>query len=125
MPIHGIGLAAARLTAAAPFVSEQDLGAGVVEICGMPEGVVRIADGGDADRFHGIRDIEHNAVAGTCTSCKSDGRVDGNVVALVGDRSFLSAFAVVAAFPQAVQGTGLFIGENARAGDDLREFGMR
>ena len=49
-PVHGIGRAAARLAAAAPFIGEQHLGAVVVEVGGVPEGVVGIADGVDAHR---------------------------------------------------------------------------
>ena len=124
-PVHRIGRAAARLRASAPLIREQNLGARVVEIRGMPERVVRIADRGNAHRIHGIRNVQHDSVAGTCAGRKADRRIDGDVVALVGGRRFLRAFAMVAALPQAVQRAGFLIGKNARAGDDLRLLGMR
>ena len=37
----------------------------------------------------------------------------------------MSAFAVSAAFPEAIDVAGLGVGEDARAGDDFGEFGMR
>ena len=102
-PVHRIGGAATRLAAAAPFVGEQDLGAGVVEVGGMPESVVGIADGGDADGIHGVRNVQHDSVSGTRAGREPDGRIDGNVVALVGDRGFLRAVAVVATLPETIQ----------------------
>ena len=124
-PVHRIGRAATGLSAAAPLVREQDLGAGVVEVGGMPEGVVRIADGVDADGIHGVGDVQQDSIAGTRPGGQPDGRIDRDVVALVGARRGLRAFAVVAALPEAVHGSGLRIGEDARAGYDLRLLRMR
>ena len=124
-PVHRIGRAAARLSAAAPFIGEQHLGAVVVEVGGMPEGVVRIAHGVDADGIHGVGYVQQNSIAGTRAGGQPEGRVDRDVVALVGGRRGLRAFAVVAALPEAVHGSGLRIGKDARAGDDLRLLRMR
>ncbi len=124
-PVHGIGGAAARLPAAAPFVGEQHFGAGVVEVGRMPEGVVRIAHRGDAHRVHRVRDVEQDAVAGARARGQAERGVDRDVVALVGDGGGLRAVAVVAALPETVNGAGLRVGKDARAGDDLRLLRMR
>ena len=91
----------------------------------MPEGVVRIADGVDADGIHGVGDVQQDSVAGTGARRQAQGRIDRDVVALVGAGRGLRAFPVVAAFPEAVHGAGLRIGKDARAGDDLRQLRVR
>ena len=62
-PIEWIKGATAWATATAPFVSEQHLGTVVVECRGMPIGKTRIGDDVDTIGFHGISDIEQDAVA--------------------------------------------------------------
>ena len=124
-PVHRIGRAATGLRTAAPLVREQHLGAVIVEVGGMPEGVVRIADGVDADGMHGVGNVQQDSIAGTRPRGQADGRIDRDVVALIGARGGLRAFAVVAALPEAVDGSGLRIGKDARAGYDLRQLRMR
>ena len=123
-PVHRIGRAAAGLPAAAPLIGEQHLGAGIVESRRMPEGVIRIADGVDADGMRRIVNIQQDSIARTRARGQPDGGVDRDVVALVRVFGSLGAFAVVAALPQAIDRSGLRIGEDARAGDDLRQLRM-
>src|SRR5260221_7015568 len=124
-PVFRVGRAATGLPAAAPLVREQYLGAGIVESGGMPKGVVRIAHGVDADWIERVAYVQQNSITGTRPRGEADGRVDRDVVTLVGARRGLCALAVVAAFPEAIDGSSLRIGKEARAGDDLRELRVR
>ena len=124
-PVHRIGRAATRLSAAAPLIREQHLRSGVVEVGGMPEGVVRIADGVDSHRIHRVGNVQQDSVAGTRARRQPQGRIDRDVVALIRGRRGLRAFPVIAAFPKAVDGAGLRVGEDARAGYDLRLLRVR
>ena len=63
-PIEWVEGATARPSATAPFVSEQHLGAVIVECGGMPVGKTRISDYVDARGFHGVSNIKQYAVTG-------------------------------------------------------------
>ena len=123
--MHRIGRTAAGLTTASPFVREQYLGAIVVEVCRVPEGVVGIADGVDAFGIHGVGYVQQDSIPGTRACGQSDGRIDRDVVALVCYRCALRAFPVGAALPEAIQRSALRVGEDARAVYDLRLLRVR
>ena len=75
--------------------------------------------------IHRVGNIQQDAVAGTRAGRQPDRRIDRDVVALVRQGGGLRTLAVGAALPEAVQRSGLRIGENARAVDDLRLFRVR
>ena len=124
-PVHRIGRAATRLSAAAPLVREQHLGAVVAEVGGVPEGVVRIGYSVDADRMHGIGYVQQDSITRARPGRKTQIRTDGDVVATSGHRGRLGTFAVVAALPESVHVPGLGISKDARAGYDFGQFRMR
>src|SRR4029077_5288623 len=82
-PLQLVGRAATWLTAAAPLVAEQQLGAVVVEGRRVPERHVGVGDGVDANRVLGIVDVEQQAEAGARAAREADFRIHGDVVALI------------------------------------------
>src|SRR3954471_8775756 len=85
-PVHRIGCAAARLSAAAPLVGEEHLGSVVAEVGGVPEGVVRIGYRVDAHRVHRVGDVQQDSVARACTGGESEVGTNGDIVAAPGHR---------------------------------------
>src|ERR1700722_3843396 len=88
----------------------------------MPEGIVGIANSIQADRMKRIVYIQQDSIPGAGPSGQPDGGVDRYVVTLVGALGGLCSFAVVAALPEAVDGSRLRIRKDARMSYDLRQF---
>src|SRR5215470_571231 len=91
----------------------------------MPKGVVRIAYGIDTDWIERVAYVQQDSVPGTRPRGQPDGGVDRYVVALVGARRGLCAWAVGPAFPEAIDSAGLRIGKDTGAGYDLRQLRLR
>ena len=83
-PVGGRVRRATRADATAPLVGEDDLVAGVAEGRRVPVGHVRIEHLGDACRIVGIGDVQQEAVAAAGPGRAVDGRIDGDVMSLVG-----------------------------------------
>ena len=81
-PFHGIGGAAFRGYAAAPFVRKKNARAVVAERSRMPVGEVRIRDGVDALRIRRVRDVQQQPVAFARAARQANLRIQGNVMAL-------------------------------------------
>src|SRR5258708_9596325 len=84
----------------------------------MPVGIVRIVYRIQALRMYRILDVENNSVPGARAVRQSDGRVHGDVMALVAVRRLILAMG--AAVVQTVQCTRARIDKYARAGHYLR-----
>src|SRR5580658_9898591 len=66
-PFHRVLCTTPRLSAATPLVSEQNLGARIVEGGRMPEGIMRIADSINTDRMRRIVNIQQDSISRTRT----------------------------------------------------------
>src|SRR5262249_41858073 len=83
-PLVLVGRTAARRGTAAPLVGEENLRAVVAERRRVPERVVRVGGGVDADGVGNVADVQQKAVATARAAGETDRRVDGDVVALRG-----------------------------------------
>ncbi len=88
----------------------------------MPVGEALVGHVVDSPGLQRVGDVEHDAVARTGARGDTLGRKDGDVVALVGDPSVLSAFAMVATAPEA--GDLALRGEHPWPVDDPRCSGI-
>ena len=86
----------------------------------MPVGVIGVVHSIDTLWMNGILDVQQNAVTGAGARRKPYGRIDRNVVALVGVAGLLLAFVMAAAVVQAIQRSGTRIDEYPRARDHFR-----
>src|SRR5262245_1380793 len=80
-PLVLVRRTAAWRRTATPLVGEEDLRAIVAECRGMPERVVRVSGGVDADGVGNVTDVEQQAVAAAGTAGEADGRIHRDVVA--------------------------------------------
>ena len=100
-PLRQVRAHAARCTASAPFVREQDRRAIIVERGRMPVGEVGVRNILDTDRIGWIGNVEQNAVPRTGTTGKTQVWVCGNVVAAICAARGLRSWTVITAFPEA------------------------
>ena len=112
-----VGRLTARADAAAPFIGEDDLVAGVVEGGRVPVGHVGVEDVGHPGRVLRVRDVQQDAVAAAGAGGQPDLGIDGDVVALVGLGGALAGEAGGPAAPQAGDASA-GVGEDAGAVDD-------
>src|SRR5690348_4917776 len=86
----------------------------------MPVRIIRIVDGINALGVHRILDVEQDSISGASACCQTDGRVHGDVMALVGVLGFFRAiFAMSAAVAEAVDSASASVHEDARMRDDF------
>ncbi len=82
-PLHLVRRTAARLSAAAPLVGEENFLAVVVERRRVPEGHVGVGRGIEADRMRGVADVQQKPHAAARASGEPDFRIDRDVVTLI------------------------------------------
>src|SRR5688500_14909791 len=81
-PFLLVGCPALGCAAAAPFVGEEQLRSIVVEGCRVPVGEVGVGDGVEPNGIHRVLDVQQETVPLTRTAGETEGRIDGDVVAL-------------------------------------------
>ena len=83
-PLRLVEVPALRLSTTAPLVGEEQLGAVVVERRRMPIGKIRVRHRADASRMRRVPNVEQQSVAAARAARETNGRIDSDVMALVG-----------------------------------------
>ena len=118
-PHVGGSLARHRGTCAAtPFIGEDHLRAVVVESRRVPVGEILVHDFVETHRIDRIGNIQQDAVARARTGRQSQFWKDRQVVALIRRARALRPGPVIPALPEARDGAGRPVRENARTADD-------
>src|SRR6185437_9365748 len=86
----------------------------------MPVRIIWIVDGIDALGIHRVLDVEQDSISGASAGCQTDGRVHGDVMALVGVLGFFRAIlAMSATVVETVDSAGAGVHEDSRMRDNF------